>query len=428
MSRGTGRARIVVDGRLLHYNRTGIGRYLRHLYRAIGDLEGQGGLRPPSPGPGSRSLSSTAGATRGARSRTAYPAARWPGRPAITPGTLGPGPGRGPPAAPPVARPRPRLPPTLGWRTVLTVHDLAFWRPPRIRHSAPSRAYYAGLRAPPQATRIICVSQATRHDLLEATGIPEDRVRVVPKPPTLATCNRRQPPFPDPVKTGRPYPALRGHDRAPQEPPRLPRPGPPPRARASRARVVGAPGLDATAIQALPARLGLNGDVRFLGPRPTEQLVTLYAGALALVYPSLLEGFGLPVPEAMAAGAPVVASNRSSVPEVAGDAAILVDPEDDIHRRRPGAGRHVVRPAGRPTRPWAGQAPGSPGSRRPARRLTCSPKPSSPEARNPLPGRGHETGVKILFVTPQPPGPRDRAPPRTFHLLRALAGRHEVDL
>jgi glycosyltransferase involved in cell wall biosynthesis len=96
-------------------------------------------------------------------------------------------------------------------------------------------------------------------------------------------------------------------------------------------RVVGAPGHGAPAITALPARLGLGADVRFLGPRPTEEVAALYRGALALVYPSLWEGFGLPVLEAMAAGAgaPVIASARSSIPEVAGEAAFLVDPEDE---------------------------------------------------------------------------------------------------
>ncbi|GAC1318356.1 MAG: hypothetical protein NVSMB25_07710 [Thermoleophilaceae bacterium] len=58
-----------------------------------------------------------------------------------------------------------------------------------------------------------------------------------------------------------------------------------------------------------------------------EELVRLYSGAACFVYPSFLEGFGFPVLEAMACGAPVVTSNRSSLPEVAGDAAILVDPD-----------------------------------------------------------------------------------------------------
>lgn len=61
---------------------------------------------------------------------------------------------------------------------------------------------------------------------------------------------------------------------------------------------------------------------------PAEDLVTIYHLATALVYPSLYEGFGLPVLEAMAASTPVITSNRSSIPEVAGNAALLVDPED----------------------------------------------------------------------------------------------------
>ena len=60
---------------------------------------------------------------------------------------------------------------------------------------------------------------------------------------------------------------------------------------------------------------------------PEEQLPGLYAGALALLYPSLYEGFGLPPLEAMACGIPVVTSSTTSLPEVTGDAAILVDPE-----------------------------------------------------------------------------------------------------
>ena len=65
-----------------------------------------------------------------------------------------------------------------------------------------------------------------------------------------------------------------------------------------------------------------------VGPLRDDELAALYRRARALVFPSLAEGFGLPVAEAMACGAPVVTSNTSSLPEVAGDAAILVDPED----------------------------------------------------------------------------------------------------
>ena len=78
------------------------------------------------------------------------------------------------------------------------------------------------------------------------------------------------------------------------------------------------------ALEANPERRG----IRMLGYAPREDLPGLYSGALCFLFPSHYEGFGLPVLEAMACGTPVVTSNSSSLPEVAGDAALLVDPDD----------------------------------------------------------------------------------------------------
>ena len=72
--------------------------------------------------------------------------------------------------------------------------------------------------------------------------------------------------------------------------------------------------------------LGLDDQVFFTGYVAAEDLPALYSGALVFAYPSLFEGFGLPVVEAMACGAPTLSSWSSSIPEVAGDAAVLVDP------------------------------------------------------------------------------------------------------
>jgi glycosyltransferase involved in cell wall biosynthesis len=75
-------------------------------------------------------------------------------------------------------------------------------------------------------------------------------------------------------------------------------------------------------------KLAVSDAVKHLGWVPDDELPSVYAAADVLLMPSLLEGFGLPVLEAMAASTPVVASNRGSLPEVVGDAALLVGPED----------------------------------------------------------------------------------------------------
>ena len=75
-------------------------------------------------------------------------------------------------------------------------------------------------------------------------------------------------------------------------------------------------------------RLKLHKHVRFLGFVSDDTLAALYRLAAVFVFPSLYEGFGLPPLEAMASGAPVITSNVSSLPEVVGDAALLIDPYD----------------------------------------------------------------------------------------------------
>lgn len=79
----------------------------------------------------------------------------------------------------------------------------------------------------------------------------------------------------------------------------------------------------------LVSQLDLESDILWLGHTREEDLVALYNGAELFVYPSLYEGFGLPVLEAMACGTPVVASRAGSLAEVAGDAALLIEPDDE---------------------------------------------------------------------------------------------------
>lgn len=86
-------------------------------------------------------------------------------------------------------------------------------------------------------------------------------------------------------------------------------------------------GAPSEELSRLGAELGVTDRMRFVGRLDEASLASHYAGALAIVFPSLYEGFGLPVVEAMACGTPVITSTTTSLPEVAGDAALLVDPE-----------------------------------------------------------------------------------------------------
>ncbi len=92
-------------------------------------------------------------------------------------------------------------------------------------------------------------------------------------------------------------------------------------------RVVGR-GAEYWRLWAVGTRHGVSSRVRLKGPVPEGELTDLYQNATALVFPSLMEGFGLPILEAQALGCPVIASNTGSPAEVAGEAAVLVDPND----------------------------------------------------------------------------------------------------
>jgi glycosyltransferase involved in cell wall biosynthesis len=93
--------------------------------------------------------------------------------------------------------------------------------------------------------------------------------------------------------------------------------------------IAGAKGWLYAGIEALAERLTARDQLVFTGRVESDDLVALYQGGEALAMPSFYEGFGLPVLEAMACGCPVIASNVSSLPEIAGDAALLVGPKDD---------------------------------------------------------------------------------------------------
>ena len=228
------------------------------------------------------------------------------------------------------------LPPVSGRiPTLLTVHDLSFVHYPET-FPANLVAYLS--RVVPwsigRATHILADSHSTKRDLAAVWNVPGDRVTVL-----HSGVNDRFRPVVDPAARA----ALRARYNLGDRPYVLavgtvqPRKNYEMLVRAFRAVaaqqphslvIAGGSGWLTEGLQAEIARQGLADRVRMAGFVADDDLPGLYSAADLFVFPSLYEGFGLPVLEAMACGTPVVTSNSSSLPEVAGDAAILVDPFD----------------------------------------------------------------------------------------------------
>jgi glycosyltransferase involved in cell wall biosynthesis len=211
---------------------------------------------------------------------------------------------------------------------VVTVHDLAFERFPDLFPRTWRLMYRLGLRAAVRrADAIVTPSRSTAEDLVSRTRVDPGRLHVVPLASSLEPGTREPAEVLARLKVPAPYVLSVGTLEPRKNLVRL--------VRAYR-RVAGS-GLPHALVLAGPLgwrhepllrEIALPGPGRVVltGPLPAEDLDALYRGAAAFAYPSLYEGFGLPVIEAMARGVPTVASTSSSLPEVAGDAAIGVDP------------------------------------------------------------------------------------------------------
>lgn len=217
---------------------------------------------------------------------------------------------------------------------VITVHDLTPYRFPDF-HTRLNRTF---LRAafPVMARRaaaIIAVSEATRRDLVNLVGVDAGKItriyegvnREIFTPLPVDAARAQIAPalgFEGPylLALGTLEPRknlatlLRAYTALPASAPPL--------------VLAGAQGWGDTGLTQVLDKLDLRRRVFLPGRMPDQLLSALYAGAEAFVYPSFYEGFGLPVLEAMTCGAPVITSNCSSLPEVTGDAAILIDPTD----------------------------------------------------------------------------------------------------
>jgi glycosyltransferase involved in cell wall biosynthesis len=220
-----------------------------------------------------------------------------------------------------------------GVATAVTVHDLLWlhqaerWEGRRAQRSARILQIHSVRRA----ARVIAISTATRDDLVATLGADPARIEVVlqgvrpdPEAPRLdeADVRRRHDlgnaPVVLSVAQKRPYKNLAALVRAL------------PALRSEGVRLVlpGSPTDHERELRELARQLGVDDLVRFPGWVSDPELEALYRIASCFVLPSLMEGFGLPVLEAMAREVPVACSDRSSLPEVAGDAALLFDPDD----------------------------------------------------------------------------------------------------
>jgi len=222
------------------------------------------------------------------------------------------------------------------WRSVVTLHDLAFLLYPGT-HTAASRAYYAATgESVRRAERVIAVSQRTASDAVRLLGVDPARIRVVHEaaapgfaPRPRAGLQKLAQRFGFDADPGRPYILFVGTLEPRKNVPLLLEAFALLRREVdAQLLLVGARGWLDEPITAAHVRSGVGEAARFLGSLGEEDLALLYSHAGVFVLPSLYEGFGLPVLEAMACGAPVVCSNAGPLPEVAGDAAVLLKPED----------------------------------------------------------------------------------------------------
>jgi glycosyltransferase involved in cell wall biosynthesis len=212
----------------------------------------------------------------------------------------------------------------LGWRGpfVFTLHDLNHLCV-RDNSNVVKRAYYHTIIKPAchRASVVLTVSDYSKQEICEWAKVSEERVINVGNgvgEPFTPSGRKYEP--------GYPYLFYAGSHKVHKNLPRL----------LSAYAAAGVrndvrlvlTGMPDVSMSKAVSDLGLEQFVSFVGFPNNHELATYYRGAAGFVFPSLYEGFGLPPLEAMACGTPVLTSNRCSLPEIVGDAGLLVDPED----------------------------------------------------------------------------------------------------
>ncbi len=220
-------------------------------------------------------------------------------------------------------------------KSIITIHDLAFLLYPHFLTKESARYYGQIDQAVKRTDHIIAVSESTKQDTIRLLGAPEHKITVIYESadPIYRPVNDREILeqtkskyhitgdfilFVSTIEPRKNLPTLLKAYRQLLDSYKAD----------AKLAVVGRRGWLSEEVFTLVDELKLTSDVLFLGRVPVEDLLHLYNTAQLLVQPSFYEGFGLPPLEAMACGTPVVVSNVSSLPEVVGDAGLLVDPED----------------------------------------------------------------------------------------------------
>ncbi|MGI8631748.1 MAG: glycosyltransferase family 4 protein [Solirubrobacterales bacterium] len=243
----------------------------------------------------------------------------------------------------PLAPRDPRIP------AVVTIHDVLPLQHPRWFTRANvfhQRVVLPG--AARAASRVIAVSTSAADAIVEVLGVDPERIEVIPSgvdpvfspgdiPPETLSRHGLTRPYILTVGTLQPRKNVEAAIAAFERVSRHPDP--------HQLVLVGSRGWREGELMERVRRSPARERIKILGRVSDPDLVALYRGAQCFVFPSRAEGFGLPVLEAMACGTPVVASDRTSIPEVAGSAALLVDPDDGEAMAR--GLEHVVRSAPR---------------------------------------------------------------------------------
>jgi glycosyltransferase involved in cell wall biosynthesis len=229
------------------------------------------------------------------------------------------------------------LPPLVHRKSVVTIHDCIHLMFPQY---LPSRFAYAYARtfmwsAAHRAARILTVSEASKRDILRFFQIPDEKITVIHN--AIDDRFGLAPPEEEVVRVRERYQLYdefvlyAGNVKPHKNVERLIEAFHQLRAEGFdhlKLLIIGDEITKHATLRRAVHRYRLHKYVRFLGFVPDQTLAVLYRLATVFVFPSLYEGFGLPPIEAMASGTPVVTSNVSSLPEVVGDAAVLIDPHD----------------------------------------------------------------------------------------------------